>query len=85
MKCAFLTMLVLLSGCVISPLPQKEPPVVKVEGPSLPPTVWPDACVADWYAKQKLPPCVESWITDVTKQQKKIEKKRKHLRHCRDC
>jgi hypothetical protein len=79
MKCAFLLLLV-LSGCIISP-PAKEPPEVKVMGPSLPPTVWPDACVADWYAKQSLPPCVETWITDVTKQQKKIEKKQKHLRH----
>ena len=67
----------LLSGCVISPLPveKKETPVIV--SPALPPPVWPDACVADWYAKEKLPPCVESWITDITREQKTIEKKRK--------
>ena|ERR1700693_4512066 len=69
--------LLVMGGCVISPLPveKKEPPVIV--SPALPAPVWPDACVADWYAKEKLPPCVESWITDITKQQKAIEKKRK--------
>jgi hypothetical protein len=62
-----------LTGCVValpSSKPQTPPPVLH----SLPQAVWPDECVADWYAKATLPPCVESWITDITKQQKQIEK-----------
>jgi hypothetical protein len=72
-----LAALMLLSACVISPLPVEKKEAPAVASPTLPAPVWPDACVADWYAKEKLPPCVESWITDITKQQKTIEKKRK--------
>src|SRR5580698_2145596 len=72
-----LAALMLLSACIISPLPIEKKEVPAIVSPPLPAPVWPDACVADWYAKEKLPPCVESWITDITQEQKSIEKKRK--------
>jgi hypothetical protein len=65
---------IILSSCVIMPTPQPKPePIVH----SLPAPVYPDECVANWYAKTALPPCVESWITDVTKEQKVIARKHK--------
>jgi hypothetical protein len=70
----------LLSGCVISPLPQAAAPAVvapKKAVISIPPPVFPDICVTDWYAQADLPDCVKDWIEDVTEQQKKIEKKSK--------
>jgi hypothetical protein len=70
--------LLLLSGCVIEPLPQREPsPAMTPIAHPLPAPVWPDECVANWYAKTALPSCVESWITDITKQQKTIERRKK--------
>jgi hypothetical protein len=36
-------------------------------------------CVANWYAKTQLPPCVETWIADITKQQKAIARRKKKL------
>jgi hypothetical protein len=68
-----------LSGCIINtvPAPAADVPIVQK---ALPTPVWPDACVADWYAKVKLPACVESWITDIDKQQNKIVAKKKELK-----
>jgi len=66
---------IILSSCIVMPAaqPKPEPPVVH----SSPAPVYPDECVANWYAKTPLPPCVESWITDVTKEQKAIARKHK--------
>jgi hypothetical protein len=72
----YLGLLLLLCSCVISPIsPSPAVPAVAPVSHSLPAAVWPDSCVANWYAKAALPPCVESWITDITKQQKVIEAK----------
>ena len=74
--------LLLLTGCVVA-MPQPVTPPASPPPPAafhtLPNPVWPDECVANWYAKAQLPPCVESWITDITKQQKAITKQRKSL------
>lgn len=76
-----LTLMLLLSGCIIqAPAKTPEPQTILISHP-MPAPVWPDECVANWYAQTKLPPCVESWITDITKQQKTIEKKRKKRTH----
>jgi hypothetical protein len=76
--------LILLSGCIIQPVEQAKPeaaaPSAAVTHP-LPAPVYPDECVANWYAKTSLPPCVESWITDVTKEQKVIARKHKRKAH----
>lgn len=61
-----------LTGCVITPLPTPPPPPT-----TLPSPVYPNGCVEDWYAKARLPMCVENWITELTSQQKTIEKKQK--------
>jgi len=69
-------LIAMLSGCVIERAePTKQPETVVLH--SLPTPVWPDACVSNWYAKTSLPPCVESWITDITRQQNRIAAKRK--------
>jgi hypothetical protein len=72
----------MLSGCVISPLPQnQQAPVVTCETASIPPPlvpkpVWPDACVEDWYLHADLPACVKDWVLDIRDEQKDIVKKR---------
>ena len=63
-----LILIVPLAACVMAPPPDPPPAPTPLPSP-----VWPDACVEDWYAKTRLPSCVEDWITDLTVQQKKIE------------
>jgi hypothetical protein len=69
-----LILLLLISGCIINMTPPLKPaaPVTKV----LPAPVWPNQCVADWYAKTDVPPCAKSWVEAITQQQDKIERKR---------
>jgi hypothetical protein len=72
--------LILLTGCVI----EAPAPPARTLPISLPKPVWPDVCVADWYAHATLPPCVEAWIGDITTQQKQIEKKHKRKLNMND-
>jgi hypothetical protein len=76
MKCLALTFL--LGGCIIQPLPEKYPSECPTPTPVIatPKPVWPDTCVADWYASAKLPPCVEDYLQNVKTQQKKIATKK---------
>ena len=73
-----------LAGCAVHPTVEKvverpvpqscpdQPPI------SVPPSpVLPNSCVADWYAKASLPPCVEDYLKQLKSQQKTIAKKRK--------
>lgn len=69
MRCSIV--LLMLTGCVITPLKPSPP------APYLPAPVHPNSCVEDWYAKARLPMCVENWIAELTIQQKTIEKKQK--------
>jgi hypothetical protein len=72
--------LLMLTGCVISPLPERASPTPQVicpPIPTVPKPVWPDACVEDWYAKAELPACVKDWVLDVRDQQKNIATKSK--------
>lgn len=79
-----LLLLLILSGCVIhaapnempgspAPVPQSCPELAPIA--PAPKPVWPDSCVADWYAKASLPPCVESYLKQLKTQQKTIAKK----------
>ena len=69
--------LLLLPGCIIQTAPPVKPETGTAPAHTLPAPIVPDTCVADWYAKATLPPCVEAWITDITKQQKAIKAKAK--------
>lgn len=68
-----------LAGCAIHPTVEKTveravpqecpgPTIVKVA----PPPVYPDSCVADWYAKANLPPCVETYLKQMKTRQKSM-------------
>lgn len=84
--------LLLLAGCSVQQpvMPSAAPPnppacpdapaVVVAPAKPIPPPVWPNACVTDWYAKATLPACVEDYLKTVKKQQKVIAKRRKHHR-----
>jgi len=77
MKRLALSSLLFLAGCVMMPLSSMEQP----DGKSCPiaqatKPIWPDSCVAEWYAKAKLPPCVEDYLQDVKTQQKRIAKRK---------
>ena len=77
--------LILLAACTTHTtiLPPEPPPAAECPEPAAPivvkapPPVWPDSCVADWYAKATLPPCVEKYLGDLKVQQKSIAKKRR--------
>lgn len=71
----YLPLLLLLAGCVITPLKPVAKPEPKTLPQSVPSPVWPSSCAENWYAKAKLPACVETWIGELTNQQKTIEKK----------
>jgi hypothetical protein len=72
MKKLAVASLLFLCACVIRPLAEKPACPAAVASPK---PVWPDSCVADWYAAASLPPCVEDYLQSVKTQQKKIAKK----------
>jgi hypothetical protein len=80
-KTVALASLLALAGCIIQPLPEKPATVASAcpavaPASSVPKPVWPDNCVADWYAKATLPACVEDYLESVKAEQKKIAGKK---------